>query len=54
MAVKDIALDTNSYTAFKLNQPEAVEIIQHAHTIGVSSVVLGELPAGLRSVPARL
>jgi predicted nucleic acid-binding protein len=46
VAVKDIALDTNAYTAFKLNQPEAVKIIQHAQIIGVSSIVLGELFGG--------
>jgi tRNA(fMet)-specific endonuclease VapC len=46
VAVKDVALDTNTYTAFKLNEPEAVKIIQHAQIIGVSSVVLGELLGG--------
>lgn len=46
MAVKDIALDTNAYTAFKLNEPEAVKIIQHSQIIGISSIVLGELYGG--------
>ena len=46
MAVKEIALDTNSYTALKRNVLEAVEIIQHAPLIGISNVVLGELLGG--------
>jgi tRNA(fMet)-specific endonuclease VapC len=46
VAVKDILLDTNAYTAFKLNEVEAVKIIQHSQTIGISSIVLGELLGG--------
>ena len=46
MAVREILLDTNAYSAFKRNSPEATEIIQHAPVIGISSIVLGELLAG--------
>ena len=46
MAVRDILLDTNAYSAFKRNTPEAVEIIRHAPVIGINSIVLGELLAG--------
>jgi tRNA(fMet)-specific endonuclease VapC len=46
VAVRDILFDTNAYSAFKRNSPEAVEIIQHAQMIGINSIVLGELLAG--------
>jgi len=46
VAVKNILLDTNAYVAFKRGQPEAVEIMQHAPSIGVNTVVLGELLGG--------
>ncbi len=51
--MKDIALDTNAYTAFKLNEPGAVKIIQHAQIIGVSSIVLGELFGGFAATAHR-
>jgi len=44
--VKDIHLDTNAYAAFKRGDGEAVEIIRYARTIGISSIVLGELLSG--------
>ena len=46
MAVREILLDTNAYTAFKRNVPEAVEIIRHAPIISINSIVLGELLGG--------
>lgn len=46
MAIDQILIDTNSYVAFKQGLPEAIEIIQYSHHIGISSVVLGELLAG--------
>lgn len=46
MAVRAILLDTNAYTAFKQNAPEALEIIQQAPLIGISSIILGELLGG--------
>lgn len=41
-----ILLDTNAYVAFKQGQPDALEIIQRAMRLGISSTVLGELLAG--------
>ncbi len=46
MAVKEILLDTNAYSAFKRNVPDAIEIIRHAPVIGINSIVLGELLGG--------
>ena len=46
MAVTDILLDTNAYVAFKQGQPDAVEIVQRATHLALSSTVLGELLAG--------
>ena len=46
MAMNDILLDTSAYTAFKLGQTEAIEIIQRAARIAFNSTVLGELLAG--------
>ncbi|MGK7930905.1 MAG: type II toxin-antitoxin system VapC family toxin [Microcystaceae cyanobacterium] len=46
MAIKSILLDTNAYTAFKRNVPEAVEIIQQVPLIGLNSIIIGELLGG--------
>jgi predicted nucleic acid-binding protein len=46
VAVRNILLDTNAYSAFKRNVPDAVEIIRHTPLIGMSSIVLGELLSG--------
>ena len=46
MAIREILLDTNAYSAFKRNVPEALEIIRHAPVIGINSIVLGELLSG--------
>jgi tRNA(fMet)-specific endonuclease VapC len=44
--MSDILLDTNAYVAFKQGQPDAVEIVQRATHLALSSIVLGELLAG--------
>ena len=49
MAVRNILLDTNAYAAFKRDVPDAVEIIRHAPSIIINSIVLGELLAGFAS-----
>ncbi len=41
-----ILVDTNAYVAFKRGDAEAVAILRTADTIGVSTVVLGELLSG--------
>lgn len=46
MAVNTILLDTNAYVAFKQGQPDAVDIVQRAAHLALSSTVLGELLAG--------
>ncbi len=44
--MKHIHLDTNAYVAFKRGDSEAIEILRHARTIGISSIVMGELLSG--------
>ncbi len=46
MAVSGILLDTNAYVAFKQGHPDAVEIVQRASRLALSSTMLGELLAG--------
>jgi len=46
MALIKILLDTNAYEAFKRADKSALEILSQAETIGINSVVLGELQAG--------
>ncbi len=46
MAVGEIVLDTNGYTAFQKGNSEAVEVMAYATQIYVSTIVLGELLAG--------
>src|SRR6266498_5201423 len=46
MAVNDILVDTNAYVAFKRGQPDAMDIVQRATHLALSSTVLGELLAG--------
>ena len=46
MAIREILLDTNAYSAFKRNAQDAVEIIRHVPLIGINSIVLGELLGG--------
>lgn len=44
--MRPIMLDTNAYTAFKLADPSIVDVVQHAETIGMTPIVLGELLGG--------
>lgn len=44
--MKQILLDTNAYAAFKRGDQDAVKIIRLAETVGLSTVVLGELLSG--------
>lgn len=44
--MRPILLDTNAYASFKRNEADIVQIIQHAETIGISPIVIGELLAG--------
>jgi len=44
--MRPILMDTNAYVAFKRGDPSILEIIQHAETIAISPVVLGELLGG--------
>lgn len=46
MAIREILLDTNAYSAFKRNAQDAVEIIRHVPLIGINSIVCGELLSG--------
>jgi tRNA(fMet)-specific endonuclease VapC len=46
VAVREILLDTNAYSAFKRNVPDAIEIIRHVPVIGINSIVVGELLSG--------
>jgi tRNA(fMet)-specific endonuclease VapC len=41
-----VLIDTNAYAAFKQGLPDAIEVVQRASQIIVTSVVLGELFAG--------
>lgn len=44
--MRPILLDTNAYTAFMLGEAEVVEVVAHADTLYLNSVVLGELLGG--------
>lgn len=44
--MRPILIDTNSYAAFRQNVHSIVEVIQHAESIAISPIVLGELLAG--------
>ena len=44
--MRPILIDTNAYTAFKREDSSVLEVIQHAETIGISPIVLGELLSG--------
>jgi len=44
--VRRIALDTSAYVAFKRGDAGALAIVQRSDTLGISSLVLGELLAG--------
>jgi predicted nucleic acid-binding protein len=44
--MRPILMDTNAYTAFRRGDVSLLEITQHAETLAISPVVLGELLAG--------
>ncbi len=44
--MRPILIDTNAYAAFKRGDPSVLEIFQHAETLAISPVVLGELLGG--------
>jgi predicted nucleic acid-binding protein len=44
--MRPIALDTNTYTAFKRGDAAIVTVLQHAPSIIVCAIVLGELLGG--------
>jgi tRNA(fMet)-specific endonuclease VapC len=44
--MRPIFIDTNAYVAFKRGEPSVLEIIQHAETLAISPIVLGELLSG--------
>lgn len=44
--MRPILIDTNAYSAFKLNQIEIIEVIREASTLIMSPIVLGELLMG--------
>ena len=46
--MKRILMDTNSYAAFKRNDPIAVNILRTVEYIGVNIIVLGELLSGFK------
>lgn len=44
--MRQILLDTNAYVAFKQGHHDVKAILQHADSVGISVIVLGELSAG--------
>ena len=44
--MRSVLLDTNAYAAFMLGKVEVVEVIAHADSLLINSVVLGELLGG--------
>lgn len=46
MALIEILIDTNAYVEFKRGNPQTLEILRYAQTIGINHIVLGELLAG--------
>lgn len=44
--MRPVLLDTNAYASFKKNETSIIEIIQHAESIIISPIVIGELMAG--------
>jgi predicted nucleic acid-binding protein len=44
--MRPILIDTNAYVAFKKGDASIMEIIQHAETLAISPIVLGELLGG--------
>lgn len=46
--MKRILIDTNSYAAFKRNEPIAVEVLRMVEYIGINTIVLGEILGGFK------
>jgi predicted nucleic acid-binding protein len=46
--MKRLLLDTNVYVSFKRNNPTVIDLLQHADSIAINTVVLGELLAGFK------
>jgi tRNA(fMet)-specific endonuclease VapC len=44
--MRPILIDTNAYVAFKRGDSSLLEVIQHAETLAISPIVLGELLGG--------
>lgn len=44
--MRPVLIDTNAYVAFKRGDASILEIIQHAETLAISPIVLGELLSG--------
>jgi tRNA(fMet)-specific endonuclease VapC len=44
--MRAILLDTNAYTAFMLGAAEVVDVVAHADSLYLNSIVLGELLGG--------
>ncbi len=44
--MRPILLDTNAYTAFMRGEGDIAQVLAHAQTLYLSSIVLGELLAG--------
>ncbi|MFW6138404.1 MAG: type II toxin-antitoxin system VapC family toxin [Spirochaetota bacterium] len=47
--MRQVMIDTNVYTAFKLGLKQVVETLQRADYIGINVVVLGELYSGFKA-----
>jgi tRNA(fMet)-specific endonuclease VapC len=43
-----VLIDTNAYTAFKLNDPRITDLLRRAEKIALNPVVMAELLAGFR------
>lgn len=43
-----LMIDTNLYVAFKRNHQATIDLLRHASTIALNTIVLGELLAGFR------
>jgi tRNA(fMet)-specific endonuclease VapC len=44
--MRPVLLDTNAYASFKRNDASILDIVQHAESIVISPVMIGELLAG--------
>lgn len=44
--MRPVLFDTNAYASFKRGDPNINEIVQHAESIGITPIVVGELLAG--------